>query len=122
MTEEILQTMIEGMVAALWKNVLGVDVQLPMRRMTYAEAMSKYGVDKPDLRLDLVLCDVTEPCGKSGFRVFEGVVGAGGIVKCLRVPDGEKLTRSMLDGLGEDHASAHIDRQPGMCCLSFEFD
>ncbi len=100
-TEEILQTMIEGMVAALWKNVLGVEVTLPLRRMTYAEAMSKYGVDKPDLRLDLTLCDVTEPCGKSGFRVFESVVGSGGIVKCLRVPEGERLTRSMLDALGD---------------------
>ena len=100
-TEELLQTTIEGMVAALWKNVLGVDVPLPLRRMTYAEAMDKYGVDKPDLRLDLTLCDVTAPCGTSGFRVFEGVVAAGGIVKCLRVPDGERLTRSQLDALGD---------------------
>jgi len=100
-TEEILQTMIEGMVAKLWKNVLGIDVTLPLRRMTYAEAISKYGVDKPDLRLDLTLCEVTEPAGKSGFRVFDGAVASGGIVKCLRVPEGEKLSRSMLDGLGE---------------------
>jgi aspartyl-tRNA synthetase len=94
-----LQTTIEGMIAALWKDVLGLEVTLPMRRMTYAEAMEKYGVDKPDLRLDLVLCDVTAPCKTSGFRVFEGVVNGGGIVKCLRVPDGEKLSRSALDGL-----------------------
>jgi aspartyl-tRNA synthetase len=70
--------------------------------MTYAEAMDKYGVDKPDLRLDLTLCEVTQPAGKSGFRVFEGVVGSGGIVKCLRVPGkdaGDKLSRSLLDGL-----------------------
>jgi aspartyl-tRNA synthetase len=94
-----LQTILEGMIAALWKDVLGLEVKLPMRRMTYAEAMEKYGVDKPDLRLDLVLCDVTAPCKTSGFRVFEGVVNGGGIVKCLRVPDGEKLSRSTLDGL-----------------------
>ena len=100
-TEEVLQGIIEGMVAALWKAVLGVEVALPMRRMTYAEAMDKYGVDKPDLRLDLTLCEVTAPCGRSGFRVFESVVAGGGIVKCLRVPDGDKLSRSMLDGLGD---------------------
>ncbi len=94
-----LQTTIEGMVAKLWRDVLGREVTLPMRRMTHAEAMDRYGVDKPDLRLDLVLCDVTAPCRASGFRVFEGVVAAGGIVKCLRVPDGDKLSRSMLDGL-----------------------
>jgi aspartyl-tRNA synthetase len=101
-TEKMLQDVMEGMIAALWKDVLGIDLQLPLRRMTFAEAMDKYGVDKPDLRLDLTLCEVTAPAGKSGFRVFEGVVGSGGIVKCLRVPAkdaGDKLSRSMLDGL-----------------------
>jgi aspartyl-tRNA synthetase len=100
--EKILQDVMEGMYAKLWREVLGVELTLPLRRMTYAEAMDKYGVDKPDLRLDLVLCDVSAPSGKSGFRVFESVVGSGGIVKCLRVPAadaGDKLTRSMLDGL-----------------------
>ena len=100
--ESILQNVMEGMIAALWKEILGVELTLPLRRMTYAEAMAKYGVDKPDLRLDLTLCDVTAPAGRSGFRVFEAVVGGGGIVKCLRVPAkdaGDKLTRSVLDGL-----------------------
>ena len=99
--ESALQGMIEGMVAALWKQVLGIDLTLPLRRMTFAEAMDKYGVDKPDLRLDLTLCDVTAPCARSGFRVFEAVTAAGGIVKCLRVPEGERLSRSMLDKLGD---------------------
>jgi aspartyl-tRNA synthetase len=97
--EAILQAMMEGLIGRLWKDVLGVDIKLPLRRMTYAEAMEKYGVDKPDLRLDLVLSDVTEGCKASGFRVFEGVIASGGIVKCLRVPEGERLSRSMLDGL-----------------------
>jgi aspartyl-tRNA synthetase len=98
-TEAILQDVMEGMIAAVWRVLLGVELSLPLRRMTYAEAMDRYGVDKPDLRLDLPLCEVTGPAGRSGFRVFEGVVAAGGIVKCLRVPEGERLTRSMLDGL-----------------------
>ncbi|MCE9577641.1 MAG: aspartate--tRNA ligase [Deltaproteobacteria bacterium] len=100
--EAILQGTMEKLIAALWREVLGIEVTLPLRRMTYAEAMDKYGVDKPDLRLGLPLCEVTAPCGRSGFRVFEGVVAAGGIVKCLRVPAadaGDKLSRSMLDGL-----------------------
>ncbi len=100
--EQILQSTMEGMIAALWKDVLGIAVTLPLRRMTHAEAMLKYGVDKPDLRLGLELCDVTVPSSKSGFRVFESVVAEGGIVKCLRVPAkdaGDKLTRSLLDGL-----------------------
>jgi aspartyl-tRNA synthetase len=70
--------------------------------MPYAEAMEKYGVDKPDLRCDLVLCDVTDAAKSCGFKVFEGVVAGGGIVKCLRVPGPpEKLPRSMLDGLND---------------------
>lgn len=100
--EAFLQGMMEGLIAKLWKEVLGVEITLPLRRMTFAEAMDKYGVDKPDLRCDLVMCDVSEPAGKSGFRVFEGVVEKGGIVKCLRIPAadaGDKLTRSLLDSL-----------------------
>ncbi|MGE0546833.1 MAG: aspartate--tRNA ligase [Kofleriaceae bacterium] len=97
--EQILQNMMEGLISSLWREVLGIEIKLPLRRMTYAEAMDKYGVDKPDLRLDLVLCDVTEGCKASGFRVFEGVIANGGIVKALRVPEGDRLTRSMLDGL-----------------------
>jgi aspartyl-tRNA synthetase len=98
-TEEILQTTIEGMIAALWKDVLGLEVKLPLRRMTYAEAMDKYGVDKPDLRLDLTLCDLSAGCVDTGFRVFDDTVAKGGIVKCLRVPDGDRLSRSQLDKL-----------------------
>ena len=98
--EQILQDTMEGLIAKLWKDVLGVELALPLRRMTFAEAMDKYGVDKPDLRCDLVLCDVSAPSGKSGFKIFEGVVANGGIVKCLRVPGpAEKLSRSVLDGL-----------------------
>ncbi|CAN5698763.1 aspartate--tRNA ligase [soil metagenome] len=98
--EKILQDTMEGLISKLWKDVLGIDLTLPLRRMTFAEAMDKYGVDKPDLRCDLVLCDVSAPSSKSGFKIFEGAVANGGIVKCLRVPGpAEKLSRSVLDGL-----------------------
>jgi aspartyl-tRNA synthetase len=98
--EEIdLQTLIEGMLAKIWKDVLDFDVPTPFLRMTFAEAMDKYGCDKPDLRLDLILCDVTDGCKESGFRVFEGIIASGGIIKCMRVPDGSKLSRKQLDSL-----------------------
>jgi aspartyl-tRNA synthetase len=99
--EHVLQTMMEGLIAALWKDVLGVELTLPLRRMPYAEAMDKYGVDKPDLRLDLTLCDVTEGFANSGFKIFESVIAGGGIVKCLRVPKNDKLTRALIDTLPE---------------------
>jgi aspartyl-tRNA synthetase len=100
--EQILQDMMEGLISTLWRDVLGVEIKLPLRRMPYAEAMEKYGVDKPDLRCDLTLCEVTEAAKTSGFRVFESVVQSGGIVKCLRVPGpADKLPRSILDGLND---------------------
>ncbi len=100
-TEEDVQGVIEKLCAALWKNILGVEIPTPFRRMSYDEAMAKYGSDKPDLRLDLELADVTEAARASGFQIFEKAVAAGGIVKTMRVPDGDKLSRSMLDGLTE---------------------
>ena len=100
-TEAILQAMMEGLIYALWKDVLGIELPVPFRRMPYAEAMDKYGVDKPDLRLDLTLCDLSEVSKTSGFSIFETVVKGGGIVKCLRVPKHDKLTRQVLDGLAD---------------------
>jgi aspartyl-tRNA synthetase len=100
-TEEDVQGIIEKLCAALWRDILGVEIKTPFLRMSYDEAMAKYGSDKPDLRLDLELGDVTEAARHSGFQIFEKAVGAGGIVKALRVPDGDKLSRSMLDGLTE---------------------
>jgi aspartyl-tRNA synthetase len=101
-TEQILQTEMEGMIASLWKSVLGIDLALPLRRMTYTEAIDRYGVDKPDLRCDLVLCDVTQPCRTSGFKIFESALELGGIVKCLRVPGpAETMPRSLLDTLAD---------------------
>jgi aspartyl-tRNA synthetase len=99
--EQILQTTMEGLMASLWREVLGVELALPLRRMSFAEAMEKYGVDKPDLRLDLLLHTVTEPWKTSGFRIFEDAIGGGAIVKALHVPKNDKLTRAVLDGLND---------------------
>jgi aspartyl-tRNA synthetase len=98
-TEEDVQTLIEGLMAALWKGILGVNVPTPFPRMSYDEAMMRYGSDKPDLRLDLELNDVTEAARACGFQIFEKAVAAGGIVKALRVPGGDKLSRAQLDGM-----------------------
>jgi len=99
--EQILQTTMEGLMATLWREVLGVELALPLRRMPYAEAMEKYGVDKPDLRLDLLLYTVTDAWKGSGFRIFEDAIAGGAIVKALHVPKNDKLTRAVLDGLND---------------------
>jgi aspartyl-tRNA synthetase len=98
-TEIDVQNVVEGLCAALWKGILGVDVPRPFPRITYDDAMARYGSDKPDLRLDLELSDVTEAAAKCGFQIFEKAVAAGGIVKGLRIPNGDQLSRSALDAL-----------------------
>ncbi len=98
-TEEDIYKLVEGLLVETWRDVLGVEIKAPFRHMTYADAMRDYGVDKPDLRLDLKLTEVTEAAKDCGFRIFEGALEKGGIVKALRVPGGDKLSRSDLDRL-----------------------
>ena len=78
----------EVLVAKIWKEILGVDVKVPIRRMMYKEAMDSYGIDRPDLRFDMKLKDISDIVAKSTFKVFTGAIGAGGIVKGLCAPDG----------------------------------
>jgi aspartyl-tRNA synthetase len=87
----------EGMVARVLKDVLGREIPCPFPRMTYAEAMQDYGVDKPDTRFDLKLKDVTDIVRASGFRLF----AAAPLVKALRVPGGESITRKEIDDFTE---------------------
>ncbi|MBG0777343.1 MAG: aspartate--tRNA ligase [Desulfovibrionaceae bacterium] len=95
--QEQVMTMAEGLVARIFKEVLDLDLTLPMARMTFAEAMASYGVDKPDLRFGLKLKDVSAVVRESEFRVF----AKAELVKALRVPGGGSLTRKEIDDLTE---------------------
>jgi len=85
--EEIIQ-LNEQLVAYIFQKVKGVDLPLPFPRLTYAEAMERYGSDKPDIRFGLELVDVSDLVKDSGFKVFSGAIAAGGIVKVLPIPGG----------------------------------
>jgi aspartyl-tRNA synthetase len=85
--EEILQ-LNEDLVCSIFKAVKGIDLPRPFPRLTYAEAMDRYGSDKPDTRFDLELVDVSDLMKDSGFKVFSGAIAAGGIVKVLPIPGG----------------------------------
>jgi aspartyl-tRNA synthetase len=98
-TESDVQDVVEGLLAALWAGILDVKIPRPFPRISYDEAMLRYGTDKPDLRLDLELAEVTDAARACGFQIFEKAVAAGGIVKAIRVPDGDKISRSLLDSL-----------------------
>jgi aspartyl-tRNA synthetase len=105
--EEDVQGIIEGLVAALWKDVLGIELSLPLPRLTHAEAVGKYGSDKPDLRFDLPLVDLTELCRAhdgGGVGLIQGALKTpAAIVKGWRLPAAQaaKLARSDLDKLEE---------------------
>ncbi|MCP4262888.1 MAG: aspartate--tRNA ligase [Planctomycetes bacterium] len=85
------------LVAHIWKQILGIDVALPIRRMSYKEAMADYGVDRPDLRFDMKLKDISDIAKQTSFKVFTTVIEKGGIVKGLCAPGGEKYSRSDIE-------------------------
>ncbi|MGE5508969.1 MAG: aspartate--tRNA ligase [Chitinophagales bacterium] len=96
---EDLRRVIEGLVAHLFRETLGVEVPLPLPSLTWHEAMDKYGSDKPDLRFGMEIVDVTEAVRHSSFQVFAGAVGSGGRVKALNVVGQAGMSRRDLDGL-----------------------
>jgi aspartyl-tRNA synthetase len=99
--EDVIR-IVSGLLRHIWKETKGVDIGDSMPRMTYAEAMSRYGIDKPDLRFGLELKDVGEIVGKSDFQVFKSVLAAGGLVKAVNAKGGgAALSRHDIDKLGE---------------------
>jgi len=87
----------ENMVARIWKQILGIDVKVPMRRLTYKQAMDDYGIDRPDLRFDMKLKDISDIAKQSTFKVFTSVIENGGVVKGLCAPAGDKYSRSDIE-------------------------
>jgi aspartyl-tRNA synthetase len=96
-----VMAMNEGLVHALWKEVLGIELPRPFPVMTYAEAIARYGSDKPDLRFGLELVDLTDLARGTGFKVFADALASGGLVKSIRVPGGGTMSRKDLDELTE---------------------
>jgi aspartyl-tRNA synthetase len=89
----------EGLMVEMWKEILGVSVQAPFLRLTYKEAMERYGSDKPDTRFGLEIADCSSAVAESGFRVFSDTVRKGGIVAGFAIPGLSDYTRNQLDGL-----------------------
>ncbi|MDR0786852.1 MAG: aspartate--tRNA ligase, partial [Gemmatimonadota bacterium] len=89
----------EDMIATVWKAILGVDLEVPFRRLTYHQALRLYGSDKPDLRYGLEIQDVTGLLEQTDFRIFEAVRGTGQRIRGIRIPGGGGLSRRELDEL-----------------------
>ena len=91
----------EGLIAHVFKEVIGVDVQLPIKRMTFKDAMEKYGSDKPDLRFGMEITNITEAVKDMDFVVFKSAIENGGSVRALCLKGGASLGRKPIDKLGE---------------------
>lgn len=100
--EDDIINMLEGLFKRLFKEIKGMDIQFPLKRLPYSEAISRYGSDAPDLRFGLEIEDITDVVTGSGFVVFDNAINSGGKVRavCLRGLE-EKLSRKDLDKLAE---------------------
>ncbi|WJH37411.1 aspartate--tRNA ligase [Paenibacillus sp. CC-CFT747] len=99
LTQDQLQDMMEELVARLFKETKGVDIPRPFQRLTYADAMGKYGSDKPDLRFGLELKDISDLVANCGVKVFASVIAGGGQVKALNAKGCGNWSRKELDDL-----------------------
>ena len=97
-TRNQVMDIMEGMVAEVFKEARGIELTLPMPRLTYAEALDRFGVDNPDLRFGMELIDITQQVAGSQFKVFASVAADGGLVKALNVKGGATFSRKDLDG------------------------
>ncbi len=114
-TEEDIQGVVEGAFAEVFRTVKGIELPLPLPRMTWRQAMDDYGSDKPDTRFGMKLQDVTEAVRGCGFSVFENAPSVRGIV-CT---GGARLSRKEIDALGELAKTYHAK---GLAWLSFAED
>ncbi|ANB61569.1 aspartate--tRNA ligase [Anoxybacteroides amylolyticum] len=102
MSQEEIIAMVERMMARVMKVAKGIDVSLPFPRLSYDEAIARYGSDKPDTRFGMELVDVSEQVKTSGFKVFANAVETGGQVKAINVKGAaDKYSRKDIDGLTE---------------------
>jgi aspartyl-tRNA synthetase len=108
----------ERLIAHVFKEIRGIDIKLPLMKMKYDDAISKYGSDKPDLRFDMPICDITEVFKNTNFSVFKNIVDENGIINCLVAKDAaSKYSRKGLDQLTE---FVKTYKASGLAYLKFE--
>ena len=117
--EEDVMEVAEGMMAALFQEILGMPLSTPFPRLSYTDAVGRYGLDKPDTRFGLELKEVSDIVGSSGFKVFADAVGKGGIVKALNAKGGSEMSRKEIDDLT---AFVAVYRAKGMAWIKVRAD
>ncbi len=96
---EDLMADMEALIRLIWKGILGVEINSPIPVMSYDQAMTDYGSDKPDIRFEMKLKDLSSVFKTSDFKIFKEAVEKGGVVKAVNVKGGEKFSRKDIDGL-----------------------
>lgn len=98
-TREDVYRLFEGMIRKVWKDVLDTDIPAPFLRLPFADAMNRFGVDKPDMRFGLELTDLSETFRNSAFKVFQATVAGGGAIKAINAKGLADLTQGELKNL-----------------------
>lgn len=98
---EDMYELMEGLMKKIWKDVLDIELSTPFPRMSFQDAMNRYGVDKPDTRFGLEIEDFSETFSSSSFKVFQATVANGGVVKALKIPTLSDVTQGEMKNLEE---------------------
>ena len=100
--EEDIENIVEGLMKKVFKDIKGIDIKTPFLRMKYSEAMERFGSDKPDMRFEMELNNVTDLFKMSEFKVFSNAISDGGIISCIKVEnEASNFSRKKIDELTE---------------------
>lgn len=99
--EDEIMSITEGLIREVFKKVRNIDLEPPFDRITYQEAMDRFGLDRPDMRFGLELCNISDIVSETGFKVFSSVVKQGGLVKAINAKGCSDFTRKQIDELTE---------------------
>jgi len=102
MEEKEIIELNEKLIVNIWKKIKGIDLQIPFPRMTWQEAMDRFGTDRPDTRYGMELVNTSDLFSKSGFKVFSNAISSGGCVKCITIEDGNNLISNVRIKPGGD--------------------
>jgi aspartyl-tRNA synthetase len=84
--EDDVMTLTEGLMAAVWRDLLGVELALPFPRISYTDSLARYGSDKPDMRFEIPLVEVSDVFAGTELKIFRGVLDGGGVIKAIAIP------------------------------------
>ena len=98
---EDIYALIEGLLKRVWKTAMNIDVPTPFKRISFEEALNRYGIDKPDMRFGLELADFTEEFRASTFKVFSGTIATGGVVKAMNAKGLADATQGQIETMTE---------------------